>query len=81
LVTENAAVRKNVRMALQATPVSGAADAVLSEVLGDQKRLEGLLARNRVKLGEAMDLCADWAAFHTLPYVSYVEVDGMLMNE
>lgn len=67
LVTENEEVRKCVEVGLWATPISGATDAMLSRVLGDEELLEGLLKRNSELLGRAMDLCADWAEWHSFP--------------
>jgi aspartate/methionine/tyrosine aminotransferase len=69
LVTENAAVRQSVATALQATPISGAADAMLSALLIDEARTKALLEKNRAAQGRSFDLCADWAHVHGLPYV------------
>jgi hypothetical protein len=67
LVTENDKIRKCVEVNLWATPISGLTDAAMSYLLQDDQRVDDLLARNAKLLGEAMDLCADWADFHAFP--------------
>jgi aspartate/methionine/tyrosine aminotransferase len=68
LVTENTEIRKCVEVNLWATPISGLTDAAMSYLLNDEERVDRLLTRNAQSLGRAMDLCADWAEFHSFPY-------------
>jgi hypothetical protein len=67
LVTENEVVRRCVEYNLGATPISGSSDAAISYILRDDQLVDELLAKNARLLGEAMDLCADWAEFHEFP--------------
>jgi bifunctional pyridoxal-dependent enzyme with beta-cystathionase and maltose regulon repressor activities len=67
LVTENEKVRRCVEYDLGATPISGYSDAAISHILRDDKLVDELLKMNARLLGEAMDLCADWAEFHEFP--------------
>jgi len=67
LVTENEEIRKSVEVNLWATPISGLTDAAMSHLLEDDQRVDDLLARNANLLGEAMNICADWAEFHGFP--------------
>ena len=69
LVTENDEVRKVVEVNLSATPISGLSDAAMSHLLSDEKRVNGLLAKNVELLGKTMDKCADWAEYHNFPLV------------
>lgn len=66
-MTENEEIRKCVEVNLWATPISGLTDAAVSHLLEDDQVVDDLLARNAKLLGEAMDLCADWAEFHEFP--------------
>jgi hypothetical protein len=68
-VTENEQVRRCVEYNLGATPISGLTDAAISHILRNEVLLDELLKKNARLLGEAMDLCADWAEFHEFPYV------------
>lgn len=72
LVTEHEEIRKVVEVGLWATPISGLSDAAMSHLLSDEKRVEGLLNKNAILLGRAMDRCADWADHHDFPYVHYM---------
>lgn len=67
LVTENEKIRKCVEYNLGATPISGNSDAAISHILRDERLVDELLAKNARLLGEAMDLCADWAEYHQFP--------------
>jgi hypothetical protein len=42
---------------------------MLSEVLNGKVWLKAILERNQEQLGKAMDICADWADYHQLPWV------------
>lgn len=48
------------------TPISGASDAVVSRILGDQAFLKDMREGNWVKLREAFDLVKGWCEFHKL---------------
>ena len=57
-------MRRCVEYNLGATPISGYSDAAISYILRNEALVDELLAKNARLLGEAMDLCADWAEFH-----------------
>jgi hypothetical protein len=60
-------VKRCVEYNLGATPISGYSDAAISHILRNDNLVDKLLAKNARLLGEAMDLCADWAEFHDFP--------------
>ncbi|KAG7088762.1 hypothetical protein E1B28_012728 [Marasmius oreades] len=64
----NPSVVACVRAALMPIPVSSAADAIFTSILNDVDFCERFLEENRIKLGKAFELLADWCNFHGLSF-------------
>ncbi|QRV85623.1 aminotransferase class I and II protein [Ceratobasidium sp. AG-Ba] len=58
-----------VERAVQALPMSSAADALFTKVLSDVQFRDWFLEENRKRLRQAFELAGDWCTFHNLSFV------------
>ncbi|KAF9265306.1 PLP-dependent transferase [Marasmius fiardii PR-910] len=64
----NPTVVECLHAALLLVPVSSASDAIFTSILNDKAFCEDFLKENRIRLGKAFEILADWCNFHELPF-------------